>query len=237
MSNPTTKFSITFDIDWAPDFAIQFCLDLLDKYQLKGTFFATHHTHMNREIELRGHTLGIHPNFLPNSSQGDTVAKIIEQCLNYSPNAWCMRTHALVQSSPLLYEIFKEFPQLTLDASLFMHRSLYAHKCEWQFDDVRFERLLYNWEDDAEFGKQRFDENAGLHFGQLTVYDFHPIHVYLNSSDGSEYQQLKSVHAGQPLFTVDADSACQFVNQRTGVQTFFKRVLESQAQSVGLEQI
>ena len=99
------RYALTFDIDWAPDFAILHCLELLDDARCKATFFATHSTPLNQEIVNRGHNLGIHPNFLPNSSQGSSVQEIISECLSYAPDAWCMRTHALVQSSPLLHEI------------------------------------------------------------------------------------------------------------------------------------
>ena len=36
------KYSLTFDIDWAPDFAIQHCLDLLEEAKVSAAFFATH---------------------------------------------------------------------------------------------------------------------------------------------------------------------------------------------------
>jgi len=102
-----------------------------------------------------------------------------------------MRTHGLFQSTKLFYDIIKNFPQLKLDVSLLMHRSPHAHKCNWDFDGVSFDRLLYNWEDDAEFSKSRFGDTEELFFGDLTVCDFHPIHVFLNSSNGKEYIDLK----------------------------------------------
>ena len=140
---------INFDIDWAPDYTILYCLELLESAGCKATFFATHGTPINREIIDRGHNLGIHPNFLPGSSQGSNVQEIISECLSFAPNAWCMRTHSLLQSTPLLHEIFLKFPQLKLNLCLCMLN--FAHKMKWAFDGVSFDRLLYNWEDDAQF--------------------------------------------------------------------------------------
>ena len=54
----THNYHLTFDIDWAPDASIELCLDLLGRHGVKGTFFATHVTDMNREIVSRGHDLG-----------------------------------------------------------------------------------------------------------------------------------------------------------------------------------
>ena len=133
------KYVITFDIDWAPDCAILECLELVENANCKVTFFATHNTPINHEILSRGHNLGIHPNFLPGSSQGSNIKAIVAECLTYAPDAWCMRTHSLVQSSPLLHEIFFNFPQLLLDVSLFMHRSPFAHKVKWDFDGVSYQ--------------------------------------------------------------------------------------------------
>ncbi|MEM9100674.1 MAG: hypothetical protein AAGB12_00010 [Pseudomonadota bacterium] len=231
------KYMLTFDIDWAPDFAILKCLELVENANCKATFFATHDTPLNQEIISRGHTLGIHPNFLPGSSQGTDVKAIISECLKYSPNAWCMRTHALVQSSPLLHEIFASFPQLKLDVSLFMHRSPYAHKTSWNFDGVSFERLLYNWEDDAEFHFYNSEEQSELFFGDLTVFDFHPIHVFLNTSDGSEYLRLKKENPAVPLSSLDINTVNSYINSGRGTQSYLKEVLGSKNMCIELGDI
>ena len=70
-----------------------------------------------------------------NSSHGNGVDQIIENCLKFNPDAWCMRSHSLFQSSLILYKIFKKFPQLKLDLSLFMHRAKYIYKKQkWEYD-------------------------------------------------------------------------------------------------------
>ena len=221
------KYALTFDIDWAPDFVILKCLELLEKENRKATFFATHNTPINREIILRGHNLGIHPNFLPGSSQGSDVKTIISECLRYAPDAWCMRSHALVQSTPLLHEIFSKFPQLKLDASLFMHQSHFAHKVRWNFDGISFDRLLYNWEDDAQFFQFDASQKLELFFGDLTVFNFHPIHVFLNSSDGNEYRRLKIENANTPLFALDINVASNYINTGIGTQNYLREVIAS----------
>ena len=221
------KYALTFDIDWAPDFAILKCLDLVEQANCKATFFATHDTPLNREIISRGHNLGIHPNFLPGSSQGSDVISIIAECLNYAPDAWCMRTHSLVQSTPLLFEIFSNFPQLKLDVSIFMHRSPFAHKVSWNFDGVSFDRLLYNWEDDAQFCYYSFEEKSELFFGDLTVFNFHPIHVFLNTSDGSEHLRLKKEASDTPLSSFDVKTVNGYINSGRGTQSYLKEVLVS----------
>ena len=233
----TKKYILTFDIDWAPDYAIQHCLNLLDKKGVSATFFATHPTYMNNEIKKRGHILGIHPNFLPKSSHGTSVSSIINKCLTFSKEAWCMRSHSLLQSTPLLCEVFAKFPQLKLDVSLLMHRSKFAHKYLYDYNGVTFERLLYNWEDDFEFSKQRYCSEKDLFFGKLTVYDFHPIHVVLNSSNGSEYKKLKENLNGKKLYDLDKQNILRFRNYEIGVQDHLEMIMSSDAHCIGLDEV
>ena len=231
------RYALTFDIDWSPDFAIRYCLELLENAGCKATFFATHSTSINQEIVDRGHNLGIHPNFLPSSSQGTSVQEIISECLTYAPDAWCMRTHALVQSTPLLLEIFSKFPQLKLDVSLFMHRFAYAHKVKWEFDGITFDRLLYNWQDDAQFASFNEDSLPKLFFGELIVFDFHPIHVFLNSTDGNEYRNLKLEQSHCPLSSLNKHVVDRYVNPGLGTQSYFKEDLASENRCIGLDEI
>ena len=238
MNNINCRYSLTFDIDWAPDFAIAYCLDLLDIYKVSGTFFATHHTDLNQEIIRRGHVLGIHPNFLPNSSHGKDEIEVVEHCLAFAPGAWCMRAHAHMQSSPILLNVFKHFPQLKLDVSLFMHRLENAQKGEWDFGGVRFDRILYNWADDAEFSRQRYNAPEDCFFGHLTIFGFHPIHIALNSSDGREYATLKKELNGKFLGSVSPEQLRMYRNENSiGVETFLTSIFNIDAKSILLKDI
>ena len=231
------KYVLTFDIDWAPDFMISYCLNFLEQANVRGTFFATHPTLINTEIINKGHILGIHPNFLSYDSKGKEPKAIIEECLSYAPDAWCIRMHSLFQSSPLLHNIFQNFPQLKLDVSLLMHRSKYAHKCYWDYKGVSFERLLYNWEDDAEFCHQRFGSKEELFFGDLTVLNFHPVHVFLNSTNGREYESLKEKCRGKSFQNVDFQTAKILQNNGVGVRSHLERILTSKKICLTLDQL
>ena len=118
-----------------------------------------------------------------------------------------------------------------------MHRSPYAHKCVWEAEGVSFERLLYNWEDDCEFTSKRYALEEELFFGQITVCDFHPIHVYLNSSDGSEYRNLKSSLNGAKLQNLQRQKASTFKNSKIGVRDHLICLLKSDAKCLGLDEI
>lgn len=228
------KFHLTFDIDWAPDPAIELCLNILEKNNTKATFFATHHTDLNKEIIKKGHELGIHPNFLDGSSQGNSITEIIENCLKFAPEAKAMRTHALVQSTPLYFEIFSQFSQLKLDLSIFMHRAKNIERFKWHFNNIEFDRINYNWEDDAEFQTKSFNWSEPFYPGLLSIYDFHPIHVYLNSRNDKNYKNLKNELIGKSLISAPPSMLKKHVNIKGGAQSLLKKILESDAKSVSL---
>lgn len=231
------KFHITLDIDWAPDSSILRCLNLLSKAKVKATFFATHHTDFNNEIILQGHELGIHPNFCSNTTHGTSVKEIIETCLEFAPNASCIRTHCLYQSSQLLYEIFSNFSQLKLDLSLLMHKGPYIQKCTWNFKGTDFQRIMYNWADDMSFYDKEPLKISSKFFGPITIYGFHPIHVHLNSSNGSEYDALKEYCVSKKLNHLSESQVRKFHNNSFGIEDFFVEILNSNNINIQLKDI
>ena len=100
------RLFLTVDLDWAPDWAIADCLDLVEEARVAATIFVTHDTPLlarmraNPRIEL-----GLHPNFNPLldglASQGsaETVMRGLQRIV---PEARAVRSHSMTQSSRLL---------------------------------------------------------------------------------------------------------------------------------------
>ncbi len=223
------EYHLTFDIDWAPDFAIdELRIKLLESNCL-ATFFVTHPSDTIEDLVKDGHNVGIHPNFLPGSSQGKDEMSIIEYLLKLCPNATSMRTHALVQSSPLLYDIFKNFPQLEFDLTMFMYRFPHIEKFDWIYDDVKFKRINYNWEDDVAFFDNDFSWDLESISTKQTIFDFHPIHVALNSSDMSSYRALKEKMGAAGLQDVSPKDVKDSRSNKLGAATLLADLLKSDA--------
>ena len=231
------KYHLTFDIDWAPDFCVSQVLDKLADYGVKATFFVTHPSDIIKDIENKGHTIGLHPNFLPNSSHGSTTRKIIDYLLDIAPQATVLRTHALVQSTPLLFDIFSNYEQLKLDLSICMYRFPHVGRFLWDFYNVSFERINYNWQDDAAFSDKAFDWSCVEFFGDIDILDFHPIHVALNSSSNDCYQRLKDDLNGESLNNFSEKNLRPYVYESHGASTYLDAILSSKARSISLEQI
>ncbi len=132
-----------------------------------------------------------------------------------------MRTHGLHQSSALLTLAQREIG-IELDASLFLPHTPRLGPMDLWTDAGRLVRVPYLWEDDAEMFRPspvwRLAPLLALGDG-LKVLDFHPIHVFLNSSSLAPYAALKERH---PTFDgIRAGQIDDLVEAGEGTATLF----------------
>ena len=186
---------LTFDIDWAHDEVIGYAIDILELHDVSATFFVTHDTPMlSRLKENPAFELGIHPNFnfllQGDDRSGRTAEEVIDRLLAVVPEAKSVRSHSMTQSSRLL-ELFSQ-KGLTHDCNTFIPSTLKIDLIPWK-DWNGVVRVPYTWEDDLAWFY--LDEDVGGHKkGGLRVYDFHPIHLYLNTSGLDVYENSRKVH-------------------------------------------
>ena len=93
------SLAITLDIDWAPDHVIDRIAAQLIDARVRATWFVTHQSPAIDRLRARPDLfeLGIHPNFLNQSTHGETPAEVLAHCMALVPDARSMRTHSLVQ--------------------------------------------------------------------------------------------------------------------------------------------
>lgn len=85
---------LTMDIDWASEYAIEQALDVFGKRKLPVTVFLTHKSHVIDRAMAEGEIkCGIHPNFMPDSSQGSSYQEVVDFCFDLLPNARVFRAH------------------------------------------------------------------------------------------------------------------------------------------------
>jgi hypothetical protein len=186
---------LTIDIDWAPDFAIDFVADQLISRQVRATWFVTHMSPAVARLKQHPNLfeLGIHPNFLSGSTHGDTPDAVLRHCMALVPDASSVRTHLLVQSTLLLRQFLAQ-TKITTDVSLFLPGAPCICPVEWFSQRRTLLRIPYFWADDFEMERNMPSWRLASHLGAgegLKVFAFHPIHVYLNSADIEVYQSLK----------------------------------------------
>ena len=168
---------------------------LLAERDVRATWFVTHASPAVERLRARPDLfeLGIHPNFAPGSSHGDTPEAVLEHCMAVVPEARAMRTHGLVQSTALLALARRRTP-VRLDASLFLPGARELAVIDYPLAPGPIVRVPYLWEDDAEM---LAPDSAWDAWGVATgtqgpaVFDFHPIHVILNSANTRASEALK----------------------------------------------
>lgn len=187
--NLKKHISLTFDIDWAPDFTIQFVLNLLE--DTKATMFFTHDTPIIEKIrgEHKNIELAYHPNFFPGSTQGKTENEIMAYGKKLIKGLKGIRTHRLLNSSRH-YELYAQ-SNIKYDSSLIMFKVPYLIP---YLDHNRILRIPIFWEDDANAvsGAIWDDVDVLLQLPGLKVFNFHPLYLYMAISSFSPYLELKT---------------------------------------------
>ncbi|MFC2001674.1 hypothetical protein ACFLUZ_04115 [Chloroflexota bacterium] len=206
------KIGISFDIDWAPDEVIQYVFNLLAEYQVKTTCFATHNSALIKSLDNKKYEIGIHPNF-NDSNDYDKTIKVLKAIY---PEAIGVRSHGLLQSSNIL--------QLFLNNDLKYDVNTFIPLREGLYPFTRLNRLVcipYFWEDDANFSsKVTFElEDLQLHKKGLKIYNFHPMHVFMNTKSSEHYNEYKQYYQQPDMLTA-------YKGTGKGTQTLFIELLQ-----------
>ena len=212
--NLKDEICLTFDVDWAPDETIRPIIDILESSNLRATFFATHESKLLNELNPELFEVGIHPNF---NNSYDNPKEIIQSLRNIYPNAVGQRSHSLHVSSHILQACSELGFKYESNIFLPMHEGLHPVQ--------RFKNLysipIY-WSDDKhiELGTSFNVNLIAYRDPGLKVLNFHPIHIFMNTSSDDHYASYKS-HYQQP------DSLKEFINDsKEGIGTMFRSLVD-----------
>ena len=195
---------LTFDIDWAHDEILADTINIVEAYGVAATWFVTHDTKLMSRLQGDGlFELGIHPNFNPllsgNGSAGRDAAEVVDRLMTIVPDAKSVRSHSTTTSS-VLSDIFKS-RSLTHECNMFIpaqsNISLKPYRLASDLISVP-----YNWEDDVHilYDSIGVPQKSPLHIFMdsndrgLKVFDFHPIHVFLNTESLERYERTRPLH-------------------------------------------
>ena len=211
---------ITLDCDWAPDFMLNEIADIFTKNKIKATWFITNDSPFLEKLKSNSlFELGIHPNFEPNSTQGKTVDEILKNMKKIVPNALSIRTHRLFQSTPILTK-FQKY-DIENDVSLLLYKTpnLQPHYLKY----FKLFRLPFFWEDDLEMNEDAMWKDRKIFsIKGLKIFNFHPIHIILNSKNLQEYNKLKIKKDFKEIEKQDIDN---LINKKDGTKSFFENLI------------
>ncbi len=183
------EFVITSDLDWAPDYVLADALELFEQCDVKVTLLATHSTKVLMGIDEGKYELGIHPNFLGVSPDDNVEPRaVVERLQELFPNAKCVRAHCLLESTTIL-DMYSECG-LNYDLTQFIPYQSLPLPYRRPSGLVR---VPFNWEDDYHFDSYRSFGESEVVLGPtgFDIYNFHPIHLFLNTETPDRYRDAK----------------------------------------------
>lgn len=110
-------------------------------------------------------------------------------------------------------------------------------KFPWKYDGVEFERINYNGEDDCAFFDKGFSWKTIDPTINTMIYDFHPIHVALNSSSLKPYQELKKALGDKPLTEATRADLTPFVNKEPGTRDLLACIVQESRNLLSFEEL
>ena len=188
---------ISFDIDWAPDYVLEDALTLAHKLGIKPTLFLTHDSPLLKKIfRENNYEFGLHPNFEKllngDASNGRNSVEVLKKLTQCYSGIKIIRSHSLTTSSRLK-ALFQKNGFL-IESSFISHGTKKKFPNFWK----EYSGLLHvpiTWEDDVWFTLN--DKDPIIHLPKilqsekLNVLTFHPIHLYLNTTDIRHYEKSR----------------------------------------------
>ena len=187
------KIFLTFDIDWCSDEVLSYTLDIIEKYNIKATFFVTHETTLLKRMrENKNIELGIHPNFnfLLNGDfrQGKNVEEVIRFYKQIVPDAISIRSHSLTQGSTILAS-FEKFG-LIYECNTFIPL-IGGVQNPYQYTKQLI-KVAHVFEDDVRhLYEKEWNVDTYINYEGIKVFDFHPIHIFLNTESMDRYENVR----------------------------------------------
>lgn len=175
---------LTFDIDFAPDYMIEKVIDILNEFKTNATFFTTHpSTLLSHLINNTHFEISAHPNITPTTTQGNNLETIIHNLKQAFPSIIGNRFHLLGYS-------YKDL--ITLSKLNFIYDvSSLKFNCPFLFPsyhiDLDMVLLTYLWEDgicENTHLPMKY-ENINLKSPGIKIINFHPMNIFINSSNSS----------------------------------------------------
>jgi hypothetical protein len=190
---------LSIDIDWAHDEILADTIDLVEAYRVPVTWFVTHDTPLLARLRSNpDFELGIHPNFNfllgGDDRAGRDAAEVLDRLLAIVPEAKSVRSHSTTQNSGLL-DLFAR-RGLTHECNSFIPVQSGIELKPWRLWS-ELTRVPYLWEDDVAClygpdGDWPMSRLLGLR--GIKVFDFHPVHIFLNTEHMDRYEKTRAWH-------------------------------------------
>lgn len=216
------KIFLSFDLDWCHDEVLENLLDFLDLKDINSTIFITHDTELLKKIRAdKKIELGVHPNFNPLLSGDFQYGKNIDDVMKYYmeivPEAISVRSHSLTQGG----QFIKTFEDngIKYECNSLINPNGGTVK-PYKFSN-KLIKVPHIFEDDVrDWYDEEFNLLKYLKYDGLRVFDFHPIHIFLNTEKLSRYEEARP-------FLKNPNKLKNLINKKNyGTRNYLEDILE-----------
>lgn len=212
-------------MDWASDVVLRDFLNLVEMCDIKATLQVTHDTQMLGDL-LKNENIdcGIHPNFnnaLMGIDGSENLDGVLGKLKELIPSAVCSRSHALTYSSVIgrMYEKYGIRYDLNNYIPVDDGWTIYPYTAPLG----NFTVIPFIFEDDLylfQNKRKSIDYYLGDAFDAPRVFNFHPIHLFLNTDKIETYVRAR------PYFRNDS-ALCKMKNTTFyGVRDMFLEMVD-----------
>lgn len=184
-----SKFIMTLDQDWANDYLMKFTYDLLFEYDINATIFYT-----NKEFDIpKNVDIGLHPNFTKGINSLESTFEELYECYE---NISTIRSHALYNNE-YLRDVYYKF-NITKQSNYMMLfqddiKSVKVSKITNEYP-LYFMDMYYLHIFDKVNSFDYIDASIKQSKSGLKIFDFHPIHLFLNTPSTEYYKSCKKYY-------------------------------------------
>jgi hypothetical protein len=187
---------ITFDIDWAHDDIIFDLHHLVASFKIETTWMVTHKSDYLYDLRKSSNCeLGIHPNFnyllSGDLRLGKSAEEVVERMMVLVPSCKVVRSHSVCQSSRIS-QIFWN-AGIKFESNDYMPASLIAVVEPWELE-IGIIKVPYFFSDELACMRSTPSISELYCRAGLKIFDFHPIHVFLNTESLDRYERTRPLH-------------------------------------------
>jgi hypothetical protein len=214
------RFVLTGDVDWASEHCIDSYVDHAASHGIVPTLFVTHRSAAIERAAAAGKVhLGIHPNFLPGSTQGTTTEEVLDHVFDLVPEPVASRSHCFADGSHIAHALARR--GITVDSNICCHLQAGLPVLN-HWNGVK--RLPVFFEDDVHWeqgGTWAFaDYRAAFASPGLKILNFHPFMWALNVPD-AEFHAAHRSH----IPTLTGPEAASLRHRGPGSATFLDEII------------
>jgi SAM-dependent methyltransferase len=197
-------------------------MKLFRQFGVRPTLFATHPNEAVQRCEREGEAqVGVHPNFLPNSTHGSSPDEVIEHITGLFPNAEVFRSHSFFDNS-YISEAFRKIGY-RYDSNLCLYLEEDIRPLRHSSGMLRFPVF---WEDDVHWVRTNGDWSIDNFLDSflspgLKIINVHPIHIALNTPDAAFYKAVPKRAGDLQARDIEA-----LRNSGPGTRSFLTSLLE-----------